>query len=235
MKEQWKRIEARIDALTLRERAMVFGAAIAVMVSLTNLLLIDPLFAKQKALSTQIAMEQQQVAAVQQEIALRVKSRSADPDAALRERLASLKKQSDRMHNDLAAMQKGLVSPDKMAALLEDILKRNGRLQLVSLRTLPARPLVDSAEDDAGNEKAAGPAPAQKPAEKAAVEAIYKHGVEIVIQGSYTDITNYLTQLEAMPWQLFWAGAALNVEAYPKVSLTLTLFTLSLDKQWLNI
>lgn len=238
MKEQWKRIEARIDALTLRERAMVFAAAVAVLVAMINLLLLDPLFARQKAASTQIKMEQQQIAAIQQEIEQRVKSRSADPDMAMRERLRVLKMQSEKIHSELIGMQRGLVSPDKMASLLEDILTRNGRLQLVSLKTLPASPLVEAQEEAAAPPKApvAGPeALATKQADKASVETVYKHGVEIVVQGSYADITNYLTQLEGMPWQLFWAGAALNVDIYPKVSLKLTLFTLSLDKQWLNI
>lgn len=236
MKEQWKRIEARIDALTLRERAMVFAAAVAVLVAMTNLLLLDPLFARQKALSTQVKMEQQQVAAIQKEIEQRVKSQSADPDIAMRERLRILKAQSEKIHGELAGMQRGLVSPDKMASLLEDILARNGKLQLVSLKTLPASPLVQAQEDFAAPAKApATGSDATKQADKASVETLYKHGVEIVVQGTYADITNYLTQLEGMPWQLFWAGAALNVDAYPKVSLKLTLFTLSLDKQWMNI
>jgi MSHA biogenesis protein MshJ len=46
---------------------------------------------------------------------------------------------------------------------------------------------------------------------------------------------NYLEQLEAMPWQLLWANAKLNVDEYPKSTLTLRLFTLSLDKKWLNL
>lgn len=237
MKEQWKRIEARIDALTVRERTMVFAAAVAVLVAMINLLLLDPLFARQKAAATQIKMEQQQVAAIQQEIEQRVKLRSADPDMAMRERLRVLKMQSEKIHSELIGMQRGLVSPDKMASLLEDILKRNGRLQLVSLKTLPASPLAEVQEEVAVPPIAPAAVPdaqATKPADKT-VEAVYKHGVEIVVQGSYADITTYLTQLEGMPWQLFWAGAALNVDAYPKVSLKLTVFTLSLDKQWLNI
>ena len=44
-----------------------------------------------------------------------------------------------------------------------------------------------------------------------------------------------MTELEAMPWQLYWGKVNLNAESYPKVTLTLTLFTLSLDKKWLAI
>jgi MSHA biogenesis protein MshJ len=42
-------------------------------------------------------------------------------------------------------MQKGLVAPERMAPLLETILRANGRLKLVSLRTLPVEPLSEMA------------------------------------------------------------------------------------------
>jgi len=64
---------------------------------------------------------------------------------------------------------------------------------------------------------------------------VYKHGVELVVKGNYTDLTQYLTRLEGLPWQMFWGKAELKVEEYPKAALTLTLFTLSLDKTWLRI
>ena len=64
---------------------------------------------------------------------------------------------------------------------------------------------------------------------------VYKHGVELVVKGSYADLTQYLMRLEGLPWQMFWGKAELKVEEYPKATLTLTLFTLSLDKTWLRI
>jgi MSHA biogenesis protein MshJ len=100
--------------------------------------------------------------------------------------------------------------------------------------------LNDSAEQSAqspGGRKTLGTSPLQKskPETRQSADAVYKHGVEIVVQGSYPDMVDYLTDLESMPWQLFWANAKLNVDSYPKSSLTLTLFTLSLDKKWLHI
>jgi MSHA biogenesis protein MshJ len=45
----------------------------------------------------------------------------------------------------------------------------------------------------------------------------------------------YLTELEKMPTQMFWGEAGLSVEKYPNAVLTLTLYTLSLDKAWLTV
>lgn len=237
MKEYWEKLAVRIDALSLRERAMAFGIAALVLVSLVNSFLVDPQFSQQKKLAQKVNEDQQQIAAMQAEIRQRVMSHDVDPDASIRLRLQQLLQQSAKIKTELTGMQNGLVSPDKMPMLLEDLLKRDGRLSLKSLKTLSVSLLNEPLEaaPAPGVVQAARPEPKDKAEHAEPKSAVYKHGVEIVVVGSYADITNYLEQLERMPWQLFWAKARLNVDAYPDSSLTLTLFTLSLDKKWLNI
>ncbi|MFC7513964.1 MSHA biogenesis protein MshJ [Herbaspirillum sp. GCM10030257] len=237
MKEYWEKLAIRIDALSLRERAMAFGIAALVLVSLVNSFLVDPQFSQQKKLAQKVNEDQQQIAAMQAEIRQRVMSHDVDPDASIRLRLQQLLQQSAKIKSELAGMQNGLVSPDKMPMLLEDLLKREGRLRLKSLKTLSVSLLNEPLEvvPAPGVVQAGKPESKNKADHAEPTGAVYKHGVEIVVVGSYADITHYLEQLERMPWQLFWAKARLNVDAYPDSSLTLTLFTLSLDKKWLNI
>ncbi len=239
MKQYWLKLEARIDAMNLRERAMVFAIASLLLITLVNTLLLDPLHAQQTELSKKVRHEQQQIAAMQAEIQARVKSHDADPNAPMRERLRILKQQAAQMQGDLRGMQKGLVSPDKMAGLLEDLLRGNGRLRLVSLKTLPVLTLNEPIPMDtkpAGTKGTVVASGGEKvDTRQGGADIVYKHAVEIVVQGGYADLTAYLSQVEALPWQLFWANAKLNADTYPKASLTLTLFTLSLDRKWLNI
>jgi MSHA biogenesis protein MshJ len=87
---------------------------------------------------------------------------------------------------------------------------------------------------------AAQPAPANQPGQPAAVvhkprELLYRHGVEIVLQGSYLDMISYMAALEALPVQLFWGKASLDAQQYPNSRLTLTLYTLSLDQKWMKL
>lgn len=238
MKQTWQRLATRIDALSLRERAIIFTMAALVMISLVNTALLDPQFAKQKQMAQQLKQEQEQIAAIHADIQQRVKSREVDPDAANLMRLQLLKQQSAQMQASLRDMQNTLVSPDKMARLLEDIVRQNGQLRLMSLKTLPVTSLSEAvAGPIATGEKAAETAPAAKDKRenKTAADLVYRHGVELTVQGGYLDMMNYMAALEAMPWQLFWGSAKLNVDEYPKATLTLTLFTLSLDKKWLNL
>ena len=125
-----------------------------------------------------------------------------------------------------------------MSELLESILKQNGKLRLVSLKTLPVTGLnemVATENKTAGEKTAVAAASPAKQESQPAAGFVYMHGVEIMVQGGYLDMMNYMAALEAMPWQLFWSRAKLSVDEYPRATLTLTLFTLSLDKAWLNI
>jgi len=222
MKQYWQQLADKIDAMTLRERGLIFAMLAAVLLSLVNISLIDPLMVKQKKLAAKMAQERTQMAAVQS--ALDAIAHNPDPDTANRERLKQLKLQLTEMDKSLEGMQNGLVAHDKMAALLEDILRRNGQLQLVSLKTLPAASIVDM---DAGTTNQADTANQQA--------LVYKHGVELTVQGSYAGLLNYLVEMEKLPWQMFWSKAKLDAQEYPKVKLSLTLYTLSLDKAWLSI
>jgi MSHA biogenesis protein MshJ len=127
-----------------------------------------------------------------------------------------------------------MVSAELMPTLLQDVLRQHHGLQLVELRTLPATSLVErTAKDDK---------PA-KPGELPAVDAggqggernLYKHGFELTVRGSYPDFVQYLEQLERLPMRMYWGKVTMNADDYPKVTLTVTIYTLSLDKAWLAI
>lgn len=237
MKAFWQKFEAQIDGLSLRERAMAFAIAALVIVTLLSFVLIDPLMTREKQLSQRVKQDRQLISAMQSEILDRVRAYGADPDADDLKRLQDLKRESGQLRERLHGMQASLVEPIKMVALLEDLLKRDGKLQLRSLRTLPVT-LLNEPETDQAATAQSRPAPdGDRPTPPAPEmkETVYKHSVEIVVEGSYLDLLRYLAELESLPWKVFWAQAQLNAEAYPKTTLSLTLFTLSLDRKWLNI
>jgi MSHA biogenesis protein MshJ len=237
MKQHWHRMQIRIDALSLRERAIIFAMAALILLTLVNSLLLDPTYARQKQLSQAVKTGRAELATVQMNIQQAIGLHESDPDRAAKQLLEQYKAEIGKMEGSLADMQKGLVSPDKMPALLEDLLKQNKGLRLVSLKTLPAMSLAEqaSAEDKRADSALAATKDGAGKAKKSASDTVYKHDVEIVLQGGYLDLMNYLAQLEAMPWHLFWSKAKLNVEEYPKTTLSLTVFTLSLDRKWLNL
>jgi len=243
MKQQWTKLAARIDALSLRERIMVFAACAAAIVFLTHFLALGPQLRKQDVLNAQISQQNNNIEGIDNEIRARVEAAQTDPDAAVRARLASVRKETEALSVQLRAMQNGLVAPERMAPLLDSILRANGRLTLVSVRTLPAESVLEAGRRAAGTAGGAGPVAAPSAAPPAApanatpgtAELLYRHGVEITVRGNYLDMIAYMNALEGLPTQLFWGRAQLDAETWPASRLTLTLYTLSLDRKWMKL
>jgi len=233
MKARWILLAARIDALSQRERVLVFAGALAVLAALGQAAVLGPLQHRQDLLKNQIAAQRATLLETEDAIARKVAQAQLDPDQALRDRLSAVRADSERIDANLRAMQSGLVAPERIAPLLETILRANGRLKLVSMRTLPVSSLSEMGKDGAD---AARPdaAPSARPAASSA-DLLFRHGVELTVRGSYLDMVDYMGALEALPTQLFWGKAELQVEQYPSARLTLTLTTLSLDAKWMKL
>lgn len=223
MKEQVNKVIAKVDGMSLRERALIFVAAAFLVVSLIDSLFLDPLLQQQKKLSMQVVQQQEKMKEVQAQLNALLQAKQADANSPQRERIRQLRQQIADGDAYLKDRRDKLVPPEKMAALLEQVLNRNGRLQLVAMNTLPVTLFIEQAADAAN---------AQAVVQE---RQMYKHGVQITVRGSYIDLLQYLTALEKLPTRMFWGMAKLNVVQYPTAELTLTLYTLSLDKTWLQV
>src|SRR5262249_49629095 len=137
VKEQWRKLSAKFDALAPRERVLVFVAAIVGILLVYWALLLDPLAARQKRLTQQLAEARQNIKNADN--LLRALETQADPDAIKQSYRNALRKQLAEIDRSMQGLQKGLVPPERMAKLLEEVLTKNRGLQLVSLRTLPVQ------------------------------------------------------------------------------------------------
>lgn len=228
MKRYWEIARSKIDDMSLRERAIIFAAAAFVLVALVNSLLLDPLLTKQRNLSMQVVQQQEKMRELQAMMGSLTQAKHDDEQSPLRVRLAQLKQQLQEQNDYLQTRRDRLIAPDKMANLLEQVLNKNGRLQLIALDTLPVSLLLEKPQVD-------NSAPAVAASVNNDQKQIFKHGVKITVRGSYPDLLQYLTALEKLPTQMFWGEVALRVDQYPDSVLTLTLYTLSLDKTWLTL
>ena len=84
----------------------------------------------------------------------------------------------------------------------------------------------------------AGAAPVQAVEAKAPVkvaDGLFKHGVEITLEGSYQELAAYLERLEQAKPKLLWSSVSLSAENHPRLVLTLTVYSLSLERAWLIV
>jgi MSHA biogenesis protein MshJ len=216
-----------IDAMALRERAMFFGAVALVLMTLLQVFLLNPVLSRRSQLSAQIAQQEDETKAIQAQIQTLVRPNVPDQDALNRDRLKSLREQMAQLDRQFEQQQKQFVAPEKMAAMLENMIGKNRKLQLISLRNLPGTGLSPGAGAPTG---AAG-----GPARAGGAREVFRHTVELSVRGSYFDLLDYLAALERMPQRVFWDGFELSVAQYPQSVLKLTIYTLSPEKSWLTV
>ena len=140
-----------------------------------------------------------------------------DPDAPNREKRKVLVVQLAQLNARVAQEQRRFTPPERMRAVLEEMLQRNKGLALLDLKTLPVAP-VDA------------PRPGSAPS-----GGLYRHGIELTVSGSYSDLYEYLRSLERLSTQLYWRQAELTVSKYPMVTLKLTAYTVRFDSAWLIV
>ena len=201
-------LSARWAAMSRRERMLVTAGCAAVSLLLIDHLWITPSWKEW----TQARLTRQQTVAM-------VQTLTADA-GTLRERQTL---EAQRLRAELTALQArvaaaetqgltgDLVTPAQMLPLLDSLLSRQHGLTVRSLQSLGKTALGDGSP------------------------AIYRHGVELTVEGRYTDLLDYLKALETSPQRLLWGSLQLKVLQHPQIRLTLRLHTLSTQAHWVEI
>lgn len=229
MIEQWRKLSERFGALKPREKALVLLGVIVGAGLVFDAVAFQPAQARKKALEGQIAEARQKLKIA--EALMQTKEPVGDSHAVKRSYRDALRVRLADVNKNMVSLQQGMVPPERMARLLEDMLGRTRGLQLVSLRALPPKPFESQAAAPASQ---AG-AKTVKPEPKEPGRAIFQHGFELTLQGSYRDLHDYLARLEELPWQMYWKRLSVQTEEYPQLRVTITVQTLSLTKAWLVV
>jgi MSHA biogenesis protein MshJ len=225
----------KLDALTRRERGMALATGAAVILFLAYELGIGPALERGKELAALVADQKNQIIAATAQKAELERLLKQDPDVVTQDRIAAKRKQIAEIDAQLSKLQRTLVPPESMGAVLEQLVGRDGGVRIVRIQNLPAAPLVEKTGGQVAPGAGSGPT---TPTPTAAVpdgnSHVYKHGVQVVVEGPYLELLAYVARLEKQPWQMYWGRTVMTAD-YPKAQVELTLYTLSLDKAWLVV
>jgi len=216
----------KVDALTLRERAILFILLLAGIWAAMNTLLLAPQERARKDEQGKVAQARAKLAAAEQTLMLRASQ--PDPNQAARQRLESARLTMNTRLQTAVRLQARMVAPKDMVRVLQGMLAEQPGLRLGSLETLA--PEAVGLPVPAQNSSATAPQ-----AVKSDDAALFKHGVKLTLVGNYAALTRYMENLERLPVGFYWAHAELDASAHPEISLTLTLYTLSLERTWLTV
>lgn len=223
LKQKLKQLAERIDALSVRERGLVFVSVLAVLYLVAYNVVFAPLRAEQARLERDLKSKYQQVQAVDKQLNALLTATDPAADTVNRNKLAALRQQLAELDANMDRMTAGVVTPKEMAKLVEEMLTRNRNLALVKLEALPATSIDGQAR------------PAADSAAATTDVAVYRHGMRIEFKGRYFDIVEYLKTLEKLPWKVFWGEVTLEADEYPVSKVTLVIYTLSRYPGWIGV
>ncbi len=203
----------RLDALTARERLLVFITVLAVSATVWHLLLMEPLLRQADAARAEISATRARIEAANDSLQDQV-LQLAQIDTTHQTRYALIQQRIEQLDAQLAEYSGQLIDPAEMAFVLESVLKSQSGLRLKRIRNLGAEALTADDENDS--------------------VILYRHGLEIEVEGSYLDCLAYLEEIEDLPWRFYWQFLELDVVEYPRNRIRIEVSTLSLDEEWIG-
>lgn len=214
MRERLKQLGNRIDALTLRERGLVLLAIVAVIFMFWDTLMMQPLYEEQDRIEREIDTKQESINKLATTLEASIRRQDINPNARLQREREELTQQIAALDARLEAETANIISPRRMATVLQEILRRQQALKLIEIRSLPPEAVLSVEENDgialAGN--------------------VYRHGLVMEIEGSYMDLLAYLREIEGLPYDLSWGQLDIEQQRYPENRIILRVFTLSLSE-----
>ncbi len=212
----------KIDALTPRERVILFLLLLAGLWAAVDGLLLGPLDKSRHAEQERLRAAAAQIAAAQDTLTQR--ANQIDPARAAQQRLEAARQALDTGMRETERAQSRLVAAKDMTQVLQGLLRNQPGLRLVNLKTLAPEPVGLPSEAKAGDATA-------KPDEA----ALYRQGVRVTLAGGYANLVHYMESLEKLPVGFYWSRAELDAGRHPEIELTLTLYTLSTERTWLTV
>jgi MSHA biogenesis protein MshJ len=149
-------------------------------------------------------------------------ARSEDPNVRLQAERARLQAELSSLDESMVALLDRFVDPDRMPAMLEDLIRHHAGLSLKHMTSLPVE-TIDVSRPAAG----AGDGVEQ--------QKIFRHPVRLVFEGSYFDAVAYLEEMEKGPWRFGWRQLRYQVESHPLAEVIIEIETLSREESWIGV
>lgn len=214
MKQYWNDLAAKFDLLSQRERVLV-AAAVLIVVGMILYLPLESLLTKHSQLKQQIASLKNENNISEQQIALYQQSLATDPDTEYRQRLANIIQQTKQIDEQLSFEMVDMVPADHMPALLAELLSSVKGIKLKAFTSIAPTPLLEVGEEKKMN--------------------LYSHGIKLEFTGDYFSVLRFVEAVENMPNKLYWRSMDYKVDAYPQAAITLELYTLSINKDFISV
>ena len=225
--EKWHQLKDRAAALSFRERAIITGASVVIVVFIWLQTGFADYEKKHKANMVRKNTLTQTTVEQSNRLSELTATLQHDPNASLRQEQERLKQRLQDLRTEIETRMSNLVAPEDMAALMKKVLADYKGLSLLSARNLPVEPLDISFSDPDTEES-------QETTSAESQAAIFTHGFEMELSGSYFQALEYLQSLEKLSG-FYWRMLSYQVDQYPDAVIKIQLSTLSLEEDWIGV
>lgn len=208
MKRWWKIQSDRIDALSLRERVVLFAVLLVCCMVLADLLWLAPAQTRYKQLAQRLTAQDAELQKLREEL----KSSNADagPGKLVREELAQVKAGLDEINQEISRVPSAALDATPLSQVLVHFLRRHEGLTLVRTSTLPRETA------------------AVKAAQGGLASALTRQGLELTVAGPYPELIRYVQTLERSLPALRWGAMKMSGDKQP-TQLTLQVFLVGVE------
>jgi len=225
MKQQWDMYCEKVSQLQMREKYMLLGIGLFLILYLIVWFVISPLHSEIAKSKKQIKQNHQSLTQAKTKTDMFSNALTQDYTLQLRNELEKSKLALKGIDQDLSHFSQGFIPPYKMAQVLKQLLAVNQSLQLKSFGLEAVKSIVIGKETKEDK--------TQK--NKNMEVAFYEHGMSLTIVGDYFSLLNYVKSLRKIKEKLFVSQFQYKVMEYPKAELKLVISTVSADEKFIAL
>lgn len=209
MKQWWQQQVARIDALSLRERAFLFLSVIVVCMALADVLWLSPAQVAHQQATQRFAAQGTELSRLRDE--LKSTAQPVDASKAVRDDIAAANARLEAVNQEIKAVAPLADGGPALEQVLVQFLRRQEGLTLLSTGTLKQDVAIPVA-----------------PATVAAPTGLSRRGMELRVAGPYPELVRYVKTLEIALPALRWGALQLKSEKQPP-ELTLQVYVVGVQ------
>ncbi|WP_394560380.1 MSHA biogenesis protein MshJ [Aquipseudomonas alcaligenes] len=219
----------RWQGMAAREQWLTYCVGLALLGMCYLLLIGDPLSSAVASRESAAKLAEGRAAEAEAGLSELDAKLKADPNIPYRSALLVASATREDLIRQVDTGTSELVTPEKMKAVLESLLKAQQGLSLMGMQSF-SEPVQLPQENQPASTTAV-----EKPA--LAEVTLYRHGLVLELEGGYFDLLHYLEAVQSSGWKLNWDSLDYEVgEAGPsRAKISLKLFTLSRKAGWVGV
>ncbi|KFZ37813.1 MSHA biogenesis protein MshJ [Shewanella mangrovi] len=210
------KLASLFNPLSQRERLMV-AAVCWLLVATVVYLPFDAMWTQHSQLRQQQQSASKLLRNTKEQITLLNQRLAQDPNKELRQQQQQLVAQIAALDSQLNQQTVDLIPAEKMPMLLAQLLERSKGVKLSGFKSLPPKPLLVVGDKQAGEMN------------------LYSHGILLTFEGDYFSVMKFVQAVESMQEKLYWKSLDYQVDKYPNAQVELSLYTLSINKDFISV